>query len=138
MLLWGLALSLLLLNALFARSFLGIDARTLVFILVSVFILFVLYHQLFFKEMYEVLIDEEQIIFSSPSLNDDPTQFPLYGKNQNYHFIIYPAIHYRFPIENECRGFKPTDRKTWCGNAGVLPQCNTPNDTSNCTIITDV
>ncbi len=87
--------------------------------------------------MYEVLIEEEQITFSQP-LREESLEFPLYGKNQNYHFIIYPAVHYRFPIKNECPGFIISDRKTWCGNAGVLPLCNTPNDDSNCTAISDI
>ncbi len=137
MLLYGFLFSYLVVSAIFGHSFFGLSARKVLLVLALIFVLFVLHHTFFFKDLYEVLIEDENIALSGPMVSKD-LKFPLYGKNAEYYFVIYPAIHYKIPIQNNCSGFRPNNRDTWCGEAKMIPVCNTPQQSDNCTVVTDL
>jgi hypothetical protein len=133
MLLWGLLFSVIILNAVFGRTIFGIDARKILFVLVLLFVGYVLYFSLFHKEMYELLIENERITVVRTTVQSELT-FPLYGKNDQYYYVIYPAIHHRIALINNCPGFRANNIDTWCGDARVQPRCNTPEQPENCLI----
>jgi hypothetical protein len=123
--------SLTVLNALFDRTVLGFRARWLLLIFISLFFGYFIHYELTYKDSYELLIELEQIEITKTDKNG----FPLYGDNGTYHYIIYPAINYRIPIENTCLGFNKYNIETWCGNERYIPRCNTPSEPDNCIII---
>ncbi len=136
MLFW-LFLSIVIAYAIFDHTIFGFDSRKILAFIILAFLGLSIYQYYSSENSHEVLIRDEKIVVANAG-GQGTTTFPLYGANSDSYFIIYPAIHYRIPIQNKCPRFVSTDRNTWCGDAKVKPLCNTPNDSKNCSIVSGV
>lgn len=92
----------------------------ILWILILSALYFVLYFALFKEEPYELLIEQDNLRI----LSKIDSNFPLFGENNEFYYIIFPNVHYKASKSSSCPGFIATRIDSWCGNEKIIPICN--------------
>lgn len=118
----GLFLAVLAVNAAFDHSIMGIRARPVFLALLALAGTYVAFVQVTYEAPDKKLIRTHHIAVTQERGKDDGT----YGYTDTEYYIIYPALYYHIPRNNQCPGFSASDRSTWCGDAAIFPTCTDP------------